>query len=270
MGGEDEGRKPKETKPEDEKPPSAKTAPVTGKSNPSKKTTPSDKKATTTNSPVQEKKPSAKKMSATKKRRAEDDKADASAALLSLGAKKTSKKPRSATTSIKAMKETLAVAPAAAQAAYQMAYQIPPVGTTFPLPGQTAAGSMVASHQGLYPVVPSPKSRWSFKDFDMLYEKLKAFKAVNGHCRVPVHYAPDPMLAAWVRSLRRKYKDYQREPRSPHCSLTEKQIKKLDAIDFEWQGRRGRPAGTPNKKKQYQIMANNYPPKTVGPLPSTS
>lgn len=39
------------------------------------------------------------------------------------------------------------------------------------------------------------------------FEELLAFKALNGHCRVPKNYADNPGLSEWVKTQRRNYKE---------------------------------------------------------------
>ena len=61
--------------------------------------------------------------------------------------------------------------------------------------------------------------------FDMMVEKLKAFKQVNGHCCVPQRYAEDPALGRWVKTKRNHKK---------RGLLSEQKVSRLDEIGFEW------------------------------------
>jgi hypothetical protein len=94
---------------------------------------------------------------------------------------------------------------------------------------------------------------------DML-ERLANYKAKHGNCRVPLKYAADPALAAFVKKMRRQYKAVikvslsggaaETDPVSDESStttpvsssLTIDQIRQLDQLDFVWEGKRGRPS----------------------------
>ena len=57
------------------------------------------------------------------------------------------------------------------------------------------------------------------------YSELKAYKDVNGDCRVPQGYLENPKLARWVNRHRYRYKIGK---------LGEKNIRLLEEIGFEW------------------------------------
>ncbi len=61
--------------------------------------------------------------------------------------------------------------------------------------------------------------------WDQTFELLTAFQATNGHCRVPHHWEGDPQLGGWVSFQRQRYRAGK---------LTPDQIRKLEALGFEW------------------------------------
>ncbi len=65
---------------------------------------------------------------------------------------------------------------------------------------------------------------WDLNEYKwwQMYEKLKAFKKKNGHCRVPRHYHDDQQLAFWVGTQRKKE------------HMTEERINALNEIGFDW------------------------------------
>lgn len=65
------------------------------------------------------------------------------------------------------------------------------------------------------------ESKWE-KNFN----KLKEFTILKGHCIVPSYYGRDPGLARWVSKLRQS-----------KANLSEEQIKLLDSLGFEWDGK---------------------------------
>jgi hypothetical protein len=98
----------------------------------------------------------------------------------------------------------------------------------------------------------------STPSFPEMLERLANYKAKHGNCRVPLKYAADPALAAFVKKMRRQYKavikvsssgaetdpvsDESSTTTSMSSSLTIDQIRQLDQLDFVWEGKRGRPS----------------------------
>jgi hypothetical protein len=76
-----------------------------------------------------------------------------------------------------------------------------------------------------------PSQRPSMQSFDTRLEALKAYKEEHGHCRV--QSAKNRSLYEWSMKRREAYKDFQ-TGKSRELLLSEKQIKALDAIGFEW------------------------------------
>jgi hypothetical protein len=75
------------------------------------------------------------------------------------------------------------------------------------------------------------------KGLDAMHEELKAFRSLYGHCRVPQLQGP---LGTWVTTQIYQYKLLIDGKPS---KITEKRIRKLSDIGFEWrvsQGRRRR------------------------------
>ncbi|MCM2535180.1 Helicase associated domain protein [Neobacillus pocheonensis] len=61
--------------------------------------------------------------------------------------------------------------------------------------------------------------------WNTMFNLLKLFKEMNGHCRVPDKYKENPQLGLWVGNQRRNYKKKK---------LTVEQIQKLNNIGFVW------------------------------------
>lgn len=62
-------------------------------------------------------------------------------------------------------------------------------------------------------------------DFHGHAHELRTFKALHGHCRVPVGYPPSPKLGKWLKGIIRK--------RNIH-SLSKQKIDALTSIGVEW------------------------------------
>jgi hypothetical protein len=73
--------------------------------------------------------------------------------------------------------------------------------------------------------------------------QLKAFKESSGHCCVPQKYEPNPQLGTWVMTQRAHKKK---------ARLTKEQIKHLESLGFQWDGRRP-PADSPRPKKRSRL-----------------
>jgi len=69
------------------------------------------------------------------------------------------------------------------------------------------------------------RDKWKY-----MYDQLCAYKARNGHCLVPLNYAPNKSLGIWVLEERQVYK--KKEPR-----LDSYRIQKLNGIGFVWNAR---------------------------------
>lgn len=91
----------------------------------------------------------------------------------------------------------------------------------------------------------SPRApRQSMPKFDIMFDRLKAFKKVYGHTRVAGTYE-DGQLANWARRMRLVRAQQERGAKS---KISVENVKKLNDIDFAWKLPRGRPRknGTPN------------------------
>lgn len=62
--------------------------------------------------------------------------------------------------------------------------------------------------------------------------ELLEYKEMYGHCNVPSNYTPNRQLAVWVKRQRRQYKFFLAKKPS---SMTEKRIKALEDVGFEWE-----------------------------------
>ena len=62
--------------------------------------------------------------------------------------------------------------------------------------------------------------------------ELLEYKEMYGHCNVPSNYTPNRQLAVWVKRQRRQYKFFLATKPS---SMTEKRIKALEDVGFEWE-----------------------------------
>ena len=71
--------------------------------------------------------------------------------------------------------------------------------------------------------------------FDVNLQKLEAFKAREGHCKVPNKYDPDKKLANWVGQVRREHNYLNRGEKSEY--LTVDRLRKLATIGFVFWGR---------------------------------
>ncbi|GFH61945.1 hypothetical protein CTEN210_18421 [Chaetoceros tenuissimus] len=62
------------------------------------------------------------------------------------------------------------------------------------------------------------------------FEKLKKYKAQNGHCNVPQGYEPNKALGQWVERQRQEYKQSQGSP----SNMVRDRITMLEGIGFKW------------------------------------
>jgi hypothetical protein len=67
--------------------------------------------------------------------------------------------------------------------------------------------------------------------WNLMYDKLLAFAAENGHCKVPKGYQKDPELANWVRNQRLEFANLQRGRKT---RMNQLRLDKLNAIGFKW------------------------------------
>jgi hypothetical protein len=97
------------------------------------------------------------------------------------------------------------------------------------------------------PMARTHKKNPSFRTpkFDVMFERMLAFKEVYGHTRVPTTYE-DGHLAKWARRQRLMHSQKERGLKD---KMTPENIKKLENLGFAWKLPRGRPRkdGTPNK-----------------------
>jgi hypothetical protein len=49
--------------------------------------------------------------------------------------------------------------------------------------------------------VKNKMKRYYDKQWDSMFDRLKAFKEINGHCMIPKRYPPDVKLGTWVRAV---------------------------------------------------------------------
>jgi hypothetical protein len=69
--------------------------------------------------------------------------------------------------------------------------------------------------------------KWRDSEWNECYEKLKAYKKIHNHTRVPRKHE----IGRWTESQRQQYRKRQE---NVHNFLTEARIKKLNKIDFKW------------------------------------
>mmetsp|Transcript_36196 Transcript_36196/g.59030 ORF Transcript_36196/g.59030 Transcript_36196/m.59030 type:complete len:304 (+) Transcript_36196:338-1249(+) len=101
--------------------------------------------------------------------------------------------------------------------------------------------------------------------FDVNLQKLEAFKAREGHCKVPNKYDPDKKLANWVGQVRREHNYLNRGEKSEY--LTVDRLRKLATVGFVF---RGRPMDVPwevnfDKLKAYREEHEGRDPRTSHP-----
>jgi hypothetical protein len=99
------------------------------------------------------------------------------------------------------------------------------------------------SVQGGAPKVP--KTRVRTPKFEIMFERLLAFKIVYGDTQVPSTYE-DGQLAKWARRQRLLYSQKERGLKD---KLSDEKIEQLNSIGFAWKLKRGRPK-TPAKAKK--------------------
>ena len=67
--------------------------------------------------------------------------------------------------------------------------------------------------------------------WNILYERLAAFKRMHGHCQVPKGFKQDKELANWVRNQRLEYTNKLRGKKN---RMTEDRQVRLEALGFKW------------------------------------
>ncbi|KAL7572037.1 hypothetical protein ACA910_001690 [Epithemia clementina (nom. ined.)] len=80
------------------------------------------------------------------------------------------------------------------------------------------------------------------KQWSIMFERLKAYKAKYGDCLVPKRFPEDPKLGTWVETQRVQYKRLQREfdatsgveAVQPNRRLDQERLAKLEEIGFAW------------------------------------
>jgi hypothetical protein len=90
----------------------------------------------------------------------------------------------------------------------------------------------------------TPKTRVRTPKFEVMFERLLAFKIVYGDTQVPSTYE-DGQLAKWARRQRLLYSQKERGLKD---KLSSEKIEQLNSIGFAWKLKRGRPK-TPAKTK---------------------
>jgi hypothetical protein len=70
------------------------------------------------------------------------------------------------------------------------------------------------------------------KSWDERFKELCAFKDTFGHCNVPTQFKEITGLFEWVMTHRKNYRFFHE---GKDATITEEQIRKLEAIGFEWQ-----------------------------------
>ena len=63
------------------------------------------------------------------------------------------------------------------------------------------------------------------------FRQVCEYKAIYGHCRVPLQYTKSPKLGAWVRYQRTRYSNNREDKRN---SVTAEHIQALEVIGFDW------------------------------------
>jgi hypothetical protein len=91
----------------------------------------------------------------------------------------------------------------------------------------------------------TPKTRIRTPKFEIMFERLLAFKIVYGDTQVPSTYE-DGQLAKWARRQRLLYSQKERGLKD---KLSNEKIEQLNGIGFAWKLKRGRPK-TPAKTKK--------------------
>ena len=78
----------------------------------------------------------------------------------------------------------------------------------------------------------TPMRRLDEASWEAMRDRLTAFKAEHGHCRVPGMHPADPKLGRWVNQQRQRKKKLAGAHPSP--MITVERVAKLEALGFEW------------------------------------
>jgi hypothetical protein len=89
----------------------------------------------------------------------------------------------------------------------------------------------------------TPKTRVRTPKFEVMFERLLAFKIVYGDTQVASTYE-DGQLAKWARRQRLLYSQKERGLKD---KISNEHIEQLDSIGFAWKLKRGRPKNSLNK-----------------------
>jgi hypothetical protein len=87
----------------------------------------------------------------------------------------------------------------------------------------------------------------------VMYQQMREFRIINGHCRVPMKFAENPKLGWWVANQRKSRKGSGSTKR-----MTPERIALLDAIDFVW----GKDSNPVPWESRYQELVKYH--QTVG------
>jgi len=68
-------------------------------------------------------------------------------------------------------------------------------------------------------------SRRVVSHWEEMYNNLKAYREVHGHCNVPSRYEPNEKLGAWVQTQRARYNEQQ---------ISQEKVDLLESIGFVW------------------------------------
>jgi hypothetical protein len=98
----------------------------------------------------------------------------------------------------------------------------------------------------------TPKTRVRTPKYEIMFERLLAFKIVYGDTQVPSTYE-DGQLAKWARRQRLLYSQKERGLKD---KLSDEKIEQLNSIGFAWKLKRGRPK-TPAKTKKASSVGSD-------------
>mmetsp|Transcript_25456 Transcript_25456/g.37608 ORF Transcript_25456/g.37608 Transcript_25456/m.37608 type:complete len:361 (+) Transcript_25456:58-1140(+) len=77
-------------------------------------------------------------------------------------------------------------------------------------------------------ITQSHQGKW-----EIMFQRLNAFRLENGHCLVPNRYKKDHRLGSWVSTQRRQYKAFA-AGKINTTTLSMDRIRKLESIGFAW------------------------------------
>jgi hypothetical protein len=127
---------------------------------------------------------------------------------------------------------------------------------------------VVGDEEGTSNTIDAPSINWDSLDFDIMFDKLVAYKDEHGSANVPIDFAPDAQLSSWVSGLRRMKKSFDEVGPTKDDGatilteagtktttgnlqyLTTERIQRLESIGFDWSIVSSQPTSSSTSNKQ--------------------